>query len=201
MSELKERLLPAIKSRADVKSKRISVSKLLKMSGMENYFNVCCSRIIQEGDTEELEAAGIEIDMGITLGQYDVHLNSNGFLKSKRVLLGYIPEKILEDVFISLCYEEQITMQVNSLAQMLRNIKTGELIKGFLEMAVWHKKTCQNEYLEDTQRYYILELFYRSHLWQAVRKLHGAAVDGYQRIKYRRIISELTKSAAAQYRR
>lgn len=201
MSELKERLLPAIKSRADVKSKRISVSKLLKMSGMENYFNVCCSRIIQESDTEELEAAGIEIDMGITLGQYDVHLNSNGFLKSKRVLLGYIPEKTLEDVFISLCYEEQITMQVNSLAQMLRNIKTGELIKGFLEMAVWHKKTCQNEYLEDTQRYYILELFYRSHLWQAVRKLHGAAADGYQRIKYRRIISELTKSAAAQYRR
>ncbi|RHN14536.1 hypothetical protein [Anaerobutyricum hallii] len=197
MSELKERLLPAIKSRADVKSKRISVSKLLKMSGMENYFNVCCSRIIQEGDTEELEAAGIEIDMGITSGQYDVHLNSNGFLKSKRVLLGYIPEKTLEDVFISLCYEEQITMQVNSLAQMLRNIKTGELIKGFLEMAVWHKKTCQNEYLENTQRYYILELFYRSHLWQAVRKLHGAVADGYQRIKYRRIISELIKSAAA----
>ena len=126
-----------------------------------------------------------------------MQLTSKGLLECKEILLGYIPENVLEFAFEIACIDEQLTSQVNYLAQTLRNTKTRELIKYIFKAAIWHKETCRNEYFEDVRHYYILELFYRSHLWQAVRKLHGAVADGYQRIKYRRIISELIKSAAA----
>lgn len=194
--ELHERLLPAIKNRKDVDSKRVSVWGLFQVSNMETWYNVCCSRIIDEANEKAFDTGEIEGSMSDTW-DYQMQLTSNGLLEYKEILLGYIPENVLEFAFEIACMDEQLTSQVNYLAQTLRNTKTRELIKYIFKAAIWHKETCHNEYFEDVRHYYILELFYRSHLWQAVRKLHGAVADGYQRIKYRRIISELAKVGAA----
>lgn len=194
MSELDKDLRSVMKNREDLKSKRVSVLKLLQAENMENYFNVCSSRIIQLTDLEDLEAAGIEVNIAAELDEYDILLTSDGFLESKEVLAGYIPEKTLKTAFKMLCNEEKVTMQVNSLGQMLRDTKTGDLIKGLFDMIVRHRVKYKSEQLENVLKYYALELFYRSYFWKTIKKVQVAFIDASNKMRCKRLCSKLIRA-------
>jgi len=188
MSELRERLPLAIKNRDDIKSQRLSVSKLLRLNDMENYIDVCCSRIVNEKESDDLEAQGIEVNMSMTLDQYDVLLTSDAVLENKEILLGYVPLEILKDAFTILCNEEWIDRKVNSIAEMLRNINMKDIVKGLLKMIVQRK-----EPYEGFWYYYCLELFCRSHLWNLIKRIREMKEDTYRKIRCKRIVTEFTK--------
>lgn len=195
MSELDKYLRLVIKNREDLESKRVSVLQLLQAENMENYFNVCGSRIIQLTDLEDLTAVGIEVNIAVAgLDQYDVLLTSNGFLESKEILSGYVPEKTLETVFEILCYKEQVTIQVNSMGQMLRNTKTVDLIKGIFNMTVWHREKCREQRSVNVPKWYVLELFYRSYFWQAILMIRKTAINIHDKFIYKRLCSKLIRA-------
>lgn len=194
MSELDKNLRSVMKNREDLESKRVSVLKLLQAENMESYFNVCSSRIIQLTDLEDLKAAGIEVNISAGLDEYDISLTSHGFLESKEVLAGYIPEKTLKTAFKMLCNEEKVTMQVNFLGQMLRDTKTVDLIKGLFNMTVWHRAKYKSEQLEDVPKWYALELFYRSYFWRMIKKVQVAVIDASKKIRYKRLCSKLIRA-------
>ena len=145
MSEIKAIIQSAIKARNNVRSRRVSVLKLLQSNNMENYFHVCCSRIINGADFEDLAAEGIEVVMSNGLDQYDINLTSDGMGKSRDILLGYIPGAVLADAFVMLCQEEAVTNEINAMAKELRNMSLIELINGFLKMSIRDRKKYQNE--------------------------------------------------------
>lgn len=194
MSELDKNLRSVMKNREDLESKRVSVLKLLQAENMESYFNVCSSRIIQLTDLEDLEAVGIEVNITVGLDEYDISLTSDGFLESKEVLAGYIPEKTLKTAFKMLCNEEKVTMQVNSLGQMLRDTKTVDLIKGLFNMTVWHRAKYTSEQLETALKWYALELFYRSYFWQVVLVIRKTAINIHDKFIYKRLCSKLIRA-------
>ncbi len=172
MSVVKRRIISAIKNRDDIKSMRISLFKLLQTNNMENYAEICCSRIIQESENDDLESEGIEVYASIGPRQYEVLLTADGILESKNVLLDYIPEESLEDTFVLLCEERRIVMEVNSVAKRLRETKTIEIIKELFRMGIRRKE----EY-KDVCYYYLLEFFCRSYLWRIIKEIRNMAEE------------------------
>lgn len=191
MSEIKAIIQSAIKARNDVRSRRVSVLKLLQSNNMENYFHVCCSRIIDGADFEDLAAEGIEVVMPTGLDQYDINLTSDGMGKSRDILLGYIPGEELAEAFVMLCKEEAVTNEINAMAKELRNMSLVELINGFLKMSIWDRKKYQNENGEELKQCYILEFLCRSCLWKYKKKVCEVSRNVYLRFKLRKVIKEL----------
>ena len=179
MSEIKAIIQSAIKARNDVRSRRVSVLKLLQSNNMESYFQVCCSRIINGADFADLAAEGIEVVMPAGMG------------KSRDILLGYIPGEKLADTFVMLCQEEAVTNEINAMAKELRNMSLIELINGFLKMSIRDRKKYQNENGEELKQCYILEFLCRSYLWRCKKKVCEVSRDVYLRFKLRRVIKEL----------
>lgn len=192
MTELKERMTLAIKNRKDMECRRLDVPSLLYCHGMENYTDVCCSRIINEAesdDLEVLEAQGIEMGVDLASNRSTIQLTSMGVLECRDILFEYLPEEVVVNVFKIICREEEITKYINYAAGALRNMKTTYLIKELFKMIILRKKDA----VEGAQDYYCLELFYRSHFWKVIKGICEMKDTVYKKVKCRRLVTEITK--------
>ena len=191
MLGLRERMTLGIKNRKDMECRRLDVPSLLYCHGMENYTDVCCSRIINEAESDDLETQGIEMGVDLDSNRSTIQLTSKGVLKCKEILLGYLPEEVVVNVFEIICREEEVTKYINSAAGALRNMKTTYLMKELFKMIILRKE----EGIEGIQDYYCLELFCRSHFWKAIKGIREMKDTVYKKVKCRRMVTEITKQA------
>lgn len=183
-----DRVLRAIKKREDLEAEKISVKKLLKIGGVENWTDLCCDRIAEnellDGDEASINFADFP----------DIELTSRGLLQCKEILLSYVTEDLLTDSYRLLCSYENLTQGANEYACMLREMKNITLFKTYIELG---KKKYADE--DGRIRKYILtEAWSRSVFMQMGKKVYAGLIRLCTRIKYHKLIVAVKKFKEAE---
>lgn len=87
-------------------------------------------------------------------------MNSDGLLKCKDVLENYVSFSVLECVFKRLCFEESLRKAVSEMAEYLRELNYGDLVKIFFASSSRRIK-----------KFVAAEVFYRSVLASVIRRI------------------------------
>lgn len=183
-----DRVLEAIRNRADLETEKISVRKLLRQGGVEGWTDMCCDRICDSVLLDGEDAVIGFVDFP------DIELTSGGVLSCKEILLSYVSENLISDTFSLLCGYEELTRETNNYAAILRKMKLVDLWKTYRELG-------NRKYGDEDMRirkYILAEVWNRSVFARVKRWLWAVLIRICTRVKYHRLISSCDKVCAKE---
>lgn len=111
-----EKIMTAIKQRGDLCEPFLTVGKILKAGGMENWTGLCCDRI---ADAELIDMENVRVDF-VNIG--DMELTAKGVWRCREILGSYVSEDVLADAYELLRLEESARYHINEVARILREM-------------------------------------------------------------------------------
>lgn len=184
-----------ILSRTDIPYRKTSLRLLLRMCDMEQYLDVCSTRI---ADEELIDGEDVEINF---LEFPDLLFTNMGLLYCEEILLGYISQENFNKVWKLSNDMAKITDIENNQITMYRSTDNTTLLKMLFTRAksiVGTTKEITDEHFRLIKQMAALELWSRTLFSRAWHKLETKFYGVYCSIRYRNLC-KIFKNIAKQY--
>lgn len=124
--ETRSEILYYIRERENIPEPQISVKKMLKQDGMENYARVCYMRIL---NSPYLNNNHVYVDFV----NQDILLDKVGLIRYKEILLGYISEELFYECEKAIFLLSDFSAAKNDMLKLLRSFRKSTLLKIMIE--------------------------------------------------------------------